>query len=105
MEDQVENSNEKVPLLGDIPLLGSLFRTDSSAVIKRNLMVFLRATIIRDQESLRGATAEKYKGVRQAQIKQREKGIPLVKRDIIPLLPVWEDQFQPSAEPSETATQ
>lgn len=99
LEDQVENSNEKVPLLGDIPVLGKLFRTDGSSMSKRNLMVFLRATIIRDHESLRGATAEKYKGIRSVQLEQQKRGVSLLSRDVIPLLPVWDDSFseQPSS--------
>lgn len=60
MKDDLQTGEQKVPLLGDIPLLGRLFRSTTTTVIKSNLMVFIRATVIRDDESLRGATAEKY---------------------------------------------
>ena len=53
MRDDVQQSQDKVPLLGDIPILGRLFRNDSASASKTNLMVFLRATIVRDKETLR----------------------------------------------------
>ena len=90
-EDTVNQTSDKVPLLGDIPLLGTLFKYDNSDKDKKNLMVFLKARIIRDEESLRGATAEKYKNIRRQQIAAREDGVPLMRDDVIPLLPVWED--------------
>lgn len=61
MKDDLQTGEQKVPLLGDIPLLGRLFRSNSTKIVKSNLMVFIRASIIRDDESLRGATAEKYR--------------------------------------------
>ena len=47
IDDQVKESHDKVPLLGDIPLLGSLFRYRTSSKTKRNLMVFMHPTILR----------------------------------------------------------
>jgi general secretion pathway protein D len=52
--------------LSDIPLLGRLFRNDVVTVTKSNLLVFIRPTIIRDDEDLAGATAEKYRFIREA---------------------------------------
>ena len=49
MQDQYNADNSKVPLLGDIPWIGSLFRTESKTRTKTNLMVFLRPVIVRDQ--------------------------------------------------------
>jgi general secretion pathway protein D len=49
-----------VPLLGDIPLLGALFRTESTTKTKANLMVFLRPTILRDNKDATFVTNEKY---------------------------------------------
>ena len=61
MKDDLQTGEQKVPLLGDIPLLGRLFRSTSDTVVKSNLLIFIRATVLRDDESMRGATAEKYK--------------------------------------------
>lgn len=58
--DNVTESESKVPLLGDIPFLGALFRSTSKKVTKQNLLVFLRPTILRDKESTRAVTNEKF---------------------------------------------
>ncbi len=91
MRDNIQQSQEKVPLLGDIPGIGRLFRNDSATASKTNLMVFLRATIVRDKETLRGATAQKYRYIREEQRKLKEKGILMMDREVLPLLPVWEE--------------
>ncbi|MFP7722896.1 type II secretion system secretin GspD [Lysobacter sp. A3-1-A15] len=67
--DQNERASiDKVPLLGDIPLLGSLFRSTSRTRGKTNLMVFLRPTIIRDPRGMQAATAPRYDYMRDAQL-------------------------------------
>jgi general secretion pathway protein D len=52
---------EKVPLLGDIPFLGYLFRYDTRKLSKTNLMVFLRPVVLRDSAAYSGFTAERYR--------------------------------------------
>jgi general secretion pathway protein D len=91
IEDQVTQTQQKIPLLGDIPYLGRLFRNDITDVQKSNLMIFLKSTIIRSPQELRGATAEKYNNIRTNQLESIKKGVPLVPDDVIPLLPVWDD--------------
>lgn len=54
----------KVPLLGDIPLLGGLFRSTRDSHIKRNLMVFLRPTVVRDGAGLAALSGKKYSDIR-----------------------------------------
>lgn len=61
-DDEVE-SVQKVPLLGDIPLLGALFRSESTNKVKRNLLVFLRPKIINDIAGLKQLTQSKYQGI------------------------------------------
>merc|ERR1711879_1068996 len=63
IRDDVIESESKVPLLGDIPLLGWLFRSTSSEQVKSNLMVFLRPTIVNSADVSRGVTYEKYNGL------------------------------------------
>ncbi len=103
LEDDVQQTQQKVPLLGDIPVLGSLFRNDDTRVGKTNLMVFLKATVIRDEEVLRGATAEKYNSIRNEQIKSKKNGVALVRDDVIPLLPVWDETTNAPVSPPESA--
>ncbi|ADM99376.1 type II secretion system secretin GspD [Dickeya dadantii] len=67
-------SNDKVPLLGDIPWLGSLFRSKSQEVRKRNLMLFLRPTIIRDPGQFQEASINKYRSFNNEQQQQRGEG-------------------------------
>jgi len=60
IRDDVTTSESKVPLLGDIPWLGRLFRSESSVVNKQNLVVFLRPTILRDKAANRAVTTEQF---------------------------------------------
>ena len=60
IDDDIQESVKKVPFLGDIPLLGRLFKTTSITRTKRNLMVFLRPTIVRDSEDVRAISNRKY---------------------------------------------
>jgi len=63
---------QKVPFLGDIPGLGALFRSKSTNKVKRNLMVFIRATIIKDGDKALIMSQNKYNFIRDLQIKNRE---------------------------------
>ena len=60
IDDNVQEIVKKVPFLGDIPLLGRLFKTTSISRTKRNLMVFLRPTIVRDSNDVRAISNRKY---------------------------------------------
>lgn len=60
IRDDVQTSESKVPLLGDIPILGNLFKSTSREVKKLNLLVFLRPTILRDKASTRAVTDQKF---------------------------------------------
>ncbi len=71
IKDDVQVGSTRVPLLGSIPLLGRLFRTETSTKLKTNLLVFIRATVIRDDKVMEGATAEKYQTIRDLQIQAR----------------------------------
>lgn len=90
IRDDVVQNETRVPLLGDIPLVGRLFRSQSSTVKKTNLLVFIRPTILRDDMALRGATAVKYQYIRDRQLQQQDAVGGLVDSEQIPLLPEWE---------------
>ena len=74
IDDDVQESVKKVPLLGDIPLLGRIFQSSSTSRTKRNLMVFLRPTIVRDVEAIRTITNRKYNYFEALQELQKEEG-------------------------------
>ena len=87
MDDDVQESESKVPLLGDIPILGHLFRSTSSHKVKRNLMVFIRPTIIRDDDMMKTISADKYSLIRAEQLENNQEGINLMPFSDIPVLP------------------
>ena len=72
INEEVEESINKVPILGDIPLLGRLFRSSAESVEKRNLMVFLRPTILRDSITTKDLSEERFNFIRAKQILESE---------------------------------
>jgi len=58
---------------------------------KRNLMVFLRPTIIRDGKTMNELSKEKYNFIRAEEIRKQEDGLELMSTDKLPLLPKWND--------------
>ena len=71
IEEQANDTITKVPLLGDIPLLGKLFTSQATTKSKQNLMVFLRPSILRDYEDAAMITNEKYNYLRQLQMDEK----------------------------------
>ena len=94
VKDDIQDSQQGVPLLSGIPVLGRLFRNDVVSVTKSNLLVFIRSTIIRDDDDLAGATAEKYRYIRDQQRQRRDQGLMFLDDNLIPVLPTWEDRVQ-----------
>ncbi|WP_300523904.1 type II secretion system secretin GspD [Alcanivorax sp.] len=74
IRDNITKTVRKVPILGDIPLLGILFRSTSNSREKSNLMVFLRPTILPDNEQLLSMTRQKYMGITALQFELNSKG-------------------------------
>ena len=68
IQDDVNDSESKVPLLGDIPVLGNLFKSRSKTKAKTNLLVFLRPTVIRTAEDASAVTEDKYNAVWEVEI-------------------------------------
>lgn len=68
IEQQEDRVNDKVPLLGDIPVAGRLFRTEGKARTRTNLMVFLRPTIVRDQATADEVTRRSYRYIRAEEL-------------------------------------
>jgi general secretion pathway protein D len=93
IDEDVQESVSKVPLLGDIPILGHLFKSTSTSVRKRNLMVFIRPTIIRDGVTMNEISHKKYQYIRAEQLKRQSQGIPLMPNTEGPSLPEWDDRL------------
>nr|WP_246612306.1 type II secretion system secretin GspD [Agarivorans albus] len=87
LDDQIEESESKVPLLGDIPVLGHLFRSTNSKKVKRNLMIFIRPTIIRDSVTMQSVSSRKYSQIRAQQLLREELGVVLMPDTKVPVLP------------------
>lgn len=101
VKDDIQDSRQGVPILSGIPVIGRLFRSDVVSVTKSNLLVFIRSTIIRDDEDLAGATAEKYRYIRDQQRERRDQGLMFLDDALMPLLPTWEDRVRALPEVSE----
>ena len=94
VKDDIQDSRQGVPVLSGIPIIGRLFRNDVVSVTKSNLLVFIRSTIIRDDEDLAGATAEKYRYIRDQQRQRRDQGLMFLDDNVMPVLPTWEDRVR-----------
>ena len=86
MDEQTKEEVSKVPLLGDIPVLGYLFRSTSNSTSKRNLMVFIRPTILRDANVYSGISSNKYSLFRAEQLDAaaQEGYLTSPKRQVLP---------------------
>ena len=72
ISEDIQESVNKVPLLGDLPIIGALFRSSAKSVEQRNLMIFLRPTILRDSITTKDLSEEKFNLIRAKQLLQEE---------------------------------
>lgn len=93
IDEDVQESQQKVPFLGDIPIIGHLFKSTSNTKRKRNLMVFLRPTIIRDGKLMSDISKEKYNYIRAQELSRIDSGLSLMDDEKLPLLPEWNDEL------------
>ena len=87
IDEDLQQTSQKVPLLGDLPIIGNLFRSQSTKKIKRNLMVFLHPVIVRDAAGENFISSSKYNYMRAKQLQQQAQGVPLMSSSEIPVLP------------------
>jgi general secretion pathway protein D len=80
IQEEMRDKEQRVPLLGSIPLLGALFRSTSTAKVKTNLMFFIRPTILRDGAQAAFETNSKYNYIRDLQMTREPDNV----------LPAWE---------------
>ncbi|MCU7892574.1 MAG: type II secretion system secretin GspD [Candidatus Thiodiazotropha sp. (ex Ustalcina ferruginea)] len=87
IQEDLQQTEEKVPILGDIPLLGALFRANNTTKVKRTLMVFLRPVVIRDDAVNTQIAGDKYNFFRAEQLKMKQEGVDLMSDEETPVLP------------------
>ncbi|QDE32896.1 MULTISPECIES: type II secretion system secretin GspD [Shewanella] len=92
ISEDVQESVQKVPILGDIPYLGWLFKSSSSSTTKKNLMIFIKPTIIRDGMTMEGIAGRKYNYFRALQLEQQDRGINLMPNTEVPVLEEWDQE-------------
>jgi len=87
VQDSTSNTMEKVPLLGDIPLVGALFRYETRKQTKTNLMIFLRPLVMREKSTYGPVTSDRYRQMIEEQEKARIPPSVVLPDIITPMLP------------------
>lgn len=90
IDEALRDSEQKVPLLGDIPVLGQLFRYDRAEKVKTNLMIFLRPTILRDAAQAARMAGGKYQYMRAQQLLTNQRDPGLMQAIEAPVMQDWE---------------
>jgi general secretion pathway protein D len=108
LEDVIRESDQRIPVLGSIPFLGALFRSKKTETLKTNLMIFVRAEIMRDTNETAFQTNAKYNMIRDVQGANRENSavalMPNASRPMIPPLPDSQPRPELELEPQPTDT-
>ena len=87
LQDEYSGNQDKVPGLGDIPLFGNLFKSESRSRKKTNLMVFLRPVVVRDAGAVDTLSLDRYEQMRAGQKEQQPAANPMLPVDAAPVLP------------------
>jgi general secretion pathway protein D len=87
IQDNLNEKQERIPLLGSLPLVGHLFRVDSTTKTKTNLMVFIRPTILRNDSQAAFETNAKYNYLRDLQLAKSPSNVQLMPGETRPVLP------------------
>jgi general secretion pathway protein D len=104
IEDRFVENKSKVPLLGDIPLVGGLFRSESRTKNRTNLMVFLRPVVLRDGPTSEKLSLDRYDLIRGQQKDNQPSSNPLVPLQDAPVLPPMRPLPAPAATPASGAS-
>ena len=101
IQDSFTINRSKVPLLGDIPFIGGLFRSESRERKRTNLMVFLRPIVMRDAESANRFSLDRYEQVRQQQQASQPPQSVVIPINQSPILPAAPDRTVAPLAPAE----
>ena len=102
LKDEYEGTVSKVPYLGDIPVIGNLFRADNRTRTKSNLMVFLRPVVIRTQQAADAITLDRYDAIRAQQKESQPTPsltVPINEAPVLPPLRAPMDSTLPNSAP------
>jgi general secretion pathway protein D len=97
IEDRFIDTKSKVPLLGDIPYLGGLFRSESRERRRTNLMVFLRPIVMRDADSANRFSVDRYEQLRGQQREMQPTPNALLPISEAPVMPPMRAPREPGA--------
>jgi len=100
IEDRYEETRTQVPVLGDLPGIGPLFRSQQRTRQRTNLMVFLRPVIMRDADSAEQLTLQRYEQIRAQQLGMQPQPSVLLPVGEAPVLPPIEPAVPPPAAPA-----
>jgi general secretion pathway protein D len=103
LKDEYSGGQSKVPLLGDIPVLGALFRSENRNRGKSNLMVFLRPVVLRDQSRADALTIDRYDAIRARQVDVQPGTNPLFPINEAPIVSGSRPAAAPLAAPAAPA--
>jgi len=95
LEDTLRESEQRVPILGSIPVLGALFRNQKTNKVKTNLLVFIRPKILRDAARISTETNAKYNMIKDILDERNRNGINLMPGEEGFALPPFEEANQP----------
>jgi general secretion pathway protein D len=87
LQDEYGSNQDKVPGLGDLPILGNLFKSENRSRKKTNLMVFLRPVVLRDSRATSQLSLDRYDLMRAAQIEAQPRPSATLRVNSAPVLP------------------
>jgi general secretion pathway protein D len=100
MQDTVTESEDRVPVLGAIPLIGNLFKSRSGSRQKSNLLVFLRPKILRDQIATEATSTQRYNEIRDEQKSLHKGKITLLPGEKQPSIPAIQGSGDSATSPT-----
>jgi general secretion pathway protein D len=97
LQDEYSNGQEKIPGLGDIPIIGNLFKTESRIRRKTNLMIFLRPVVVRDANATQNLSLDRYELMRSLQKEAQPEPSMMLRINEAPVLPPQSPPREPTA--------
>lgn len=95
ISNKINEGHTKIPFAGDIPLLGKLFQYKTRRFEKRNLMIFLKPTIVRNKAKAFDITEKRYNFIRNEQLIWESRTPHVLPKSQYRVLPVWQEDKQP----------
>jgi general secretion pathway protein D len=99
IEDKYTERKSKIPVLGDIPFVGAMFRSESRTKTRTNLMVFLRPVVMPDRQALDEVSTRRYDAIRERQIVEPRESNRLLPIEPAKPLPQRPDLGTPDIKP------